>query len=48
MRGRLHGPQAAGNALPKHHPILHISVGCLGTRRKLNHGVWLVRQTETK
>jgi len=48
MRRRLHGPQTPGNALPKHHPILDIGVGCFGTRGELDHRVWLVRQAETK
>ena len=48
MGGRLEGAETAGYAFSKHHPILDVCVGRLGSRGELNHGIRFVGQSQAK
>lgn len=48
MRRGLHGTQTPCDALAKHHPIFYVGVRSLGPSGQFDHGIGLMRQSESE
>lgn len=48
MRRGLHGAQTPCNTLAKHHPIFYVGVRSLSPSGQFNHGIGLMRLSESE